>query len=175
MLIRIEDGYTLVLTSQDIAGANGMGATRNPLTSKMLHFARCVASGMTQADAYREAYNAENMQASTIHEKASRLMAQDKIRARVDALVALRERALIRSAVDTRTKVLQKLEEFMDSAEPSDSVKLRATELLGKSIGLFRDVLETDANTQRSSEELRAELEERLKVLLAEVDSPTIN
>jgi len=151
-----------------------MGAVRGTLTARQLHFARCVAAGMSQADAYREAYTVgDGTKASTVHEKASRLMAQDKIRARVDALVALREQALIRSAVDTKVKVLRKLEEFMESAEPSDAVKLRATELLGKSIGLFREVLEDGrTNREASSEELEAQLEERLRQLLGQSDDP---
>jgi hypothetical protein len=145
-----------------------MGAVRGKgLTAKQLHFARCVASGMKQAEAYREAYNAENMQASTVHEKASRLMAQDKIRARVDVLVGLREKALMRSTVDVRTKVLRKLEDMMDSAEPADSVKLRATELLGKTIGLFRDVIEDNRNADLSSEELK----EQLRELIGELET----
>ena len=34
-----------------------MGKTRDGLTAKQMHFARCVASGMSQAEAYREAFD----------------------------------------------------------------------------------------------------------------------
>ena len=53
------------------------------LTPKQEKFAREVASGKTQADAYRAAYSAGNMTDKTVIEKASRLMAQGNIRARV--------------------------------------------------------------------------------------------
>ena len=52
------------------------------LTPKQQAFARGVASGLSYADAYREAgYSTANMKPKTVREKASRLMAQDNIRA----------------------------------------------------------------------------------------------
>lgn len=56
------------------------------LTAKQEKFCQCVADGMTQADAYRTAYNAGGMKAKTIHERASNLMADGKISARVASL-----------------------------------------------------------------------------------------
>ncbi len=41
-------------------------------------------NGGNGSDAYRVAYNAKNMSSKTVNEKASRLLAQDKIRARID-------------------------------------------------------------------------------------------
>ena len=53
------------------------------LTPKQEKFAREVASGKTQADAYRAAYSAGKMSDKTVHEAASRLMADSKISTRV--------------------------------------------------------------------------------------------
>ena len=58
------------------------------LTGKQENFAQALASGMTQADAYRSAYNASAMKAETIQSKASILMADGKVRARVESLQA---------------------------------------------------------------------------------------
>jgi phage terminase small subunit len=58
------------------------------LTAKQEAFCQAIVAGASQADAYRKAYSAENMKAETIHEKASRLMADGKVRARVDELRA---------------------------------------------------------------------------------------
>ena len=144
------------------------------LTGKQRHFAQAVASGMSQSDAYREAYNvAESTQAKTCHEQASRLMGNDKIRARVDALVAMRDKAFIRSQGDMKTKVLNQLERFMESADPTDNVRLRATELLGKSVGLFKEVIEDSRSGVRTSDELEAELRDKLAVILAQGDEST--
>ena len=65
------------------------------LTAKQENFAKCLADGMTQADAYRTAYDAENMKADTIYSRASQLMADGKISARVKELRdALEKKAL---------------------------------------------------------------------------------
>ncbi len=139
-----------------------MGKTRDGLTAKQMHFCRCVASGMAQAEAYREAYEvtAEGKPASH-RENASRLMARDDIRSRVNALIAQRERSILASALSDRERVLDRLRQWTDSAEPSDGNKIRAAELLGKSVGLFKDVVETSES--RSSDDLLAELETMLE------------
>ena len=48
----------------------------NDLTPKQEKFAQEVASGKSQAQAYRIAYDADNMKAETINSKASILMAK---------------------------------------------------------------------------------------------------
>ena len=50
-----------------------------PLTSKQEKFAQEVASGKTQADAYREAYDAQNMKDATIWKRASELMSDGEL------------------------------------------------------------------------------------------------
>ena len=135
-----------------------MGKTRDGLTAKQQHFCRCVAAGMAQAEAYREAYDvtAEGKPASH-REAASRLMARADISSRVSALIAQRERSILASSVSDRERVLSKLRHWMDHGEAGDSNRIRSAELLGKSVGLFRDVVETSES--RSSDDLLAELE----------------
>ena len=58
------------------------------LTAKQEAFCHAIVSGMTQADAYRSAFNASKMKAATIQEAASRLMADSKVSARVAELRA---------------------------------------------------------------------------------------
>jgi len=135
-----------------------MGKTRDGLTAKQMHFCRCVASGMSQAEAYREAFDvAEGSKTATHREAASRLMARADIKARVDGLIAQRERSMLASALSDREQVLSKLRHWMDHAEAGDSNRIRSAELLGKTSGLFRDVVETSES--RSSDDLLAELE----------------
>ena len=59
------------------------------LTAKQEAFAQAIADGMGQGDAYRMAYDAEGMKDSTIHPKASRMLSEGKIRARVDELKSM--------------------------------------------------------------------------------------
>lgn len=56
------------------------------LTAKQEKFVRNLIEGMTQREAYKNSYNAENMTDKTIDEKACILFADDKIRARYNEL-----------------------------------------------------------------------------------------
>jgi phage terminase small subunit len=139
-----------------------MANRTNDLTPKQQHFCRAVASGCTMSDAYREAYSAGRMKPATINREAHTLMAIPKITTRVEALQRAKDRAVIVSSLSDRERVLTKLRDKMDNGQ-SDMSQLRAAELLGKSVSLFKDVQVQEV--QRSPEEIRAELEE----LMAEV------
>ena len=146
-------------------------APKTTLTPKQLHFARCVAGGQTQADAYREAYDPkDSTTAASIHTLASRVAGKVEVRARVEVLLAARERALVASAVTDRDKVLKKLRQWMDEAEPTDSIKLRAAELLGKSAGLFVAEMNVNTSAQRDPTEVAAAIQQRLSQLTGASD-----
>lgn len=58
-----------------------------PLTPKQEAFATGVASGLSQAEAYRQAFSqSRKWTDKTVHEKASRLAAEDKVQARIQEL-----------------------------------------------------------------------------------------
>ena len=58
-----------------------------PLTPKQEAFATGVASGLSQAEAYRQAFpQSRKWTDKTVHEKASRLAAEDKVQARIQEL-----------------------------------------------------------------------------------------
>ena len=56
------------------------------LTPKQEKFACCIADGMTQADAYRAAYDAEKMKPDSVYHSACKLMANPQITQRVQEL-----------------------------------------------------------------------------------------
>jgi hypothetical protein len=56
------------------------------MSPKQEHFAQCIADGMTQADAYRTAYDASKMKDSSIHVNASKLLSDAKVAQRVAEL-----------------------------------------------------------------------------------------
>jgi phage terminase small subunit len=56
------------------------------LTPKQEKFVQNVIDGMSQADAYRNSYDVSRMTDKSIHEKASRLMADVKVRSRLQEL-----------------------------------------------------------------------------------------
>ena len=71
--------------------------------------------------------------------------------------------------VSDRERVLGQLRDWMDSAEPTDSNRLRAAELLGRASGLF--ATEVNVNTrERDATEVAAELEQRLAGILSAVE-----
>ena len=66
-----------------------MGAQKPKLTAKQERFCELVAlEGMTQADAYRKAYDASRMTDKQIWEKSSELAANGKVSERIESLKA---------------------------------------------------------------------------------------
>ena len=142
------------------------------LTPKQLHYCRCRANGMNMTNSYREAYSTSKMANKTVNEAASRLDSEYMVTARIDHLIGQKEAALIRSSVSLRSKVLEKLEDFMDNADKEDGNKIRAAELLGKSIGLFKEVIEDNREKlPESPEQLTATLEAKLQELQSKVSN----
>lgn len=92
------------------------------LTAKQEAFAQAVASGMTQADAYRSAYDAENMGDDTIYVKASELMSDGKVSVRVSEL----KEAIAIAALWTRLDSVQALAEIAKGGESRANEKVSA-------------------------------------------------
>lgn len=140
------------------------------LTAKMERFAQAVASGEADnlSTAYRLAYDADGMAPGSVHREASLLAARPKIALRINALKERYEQqksdSLAAQSVSDRERVLTRLRQLIDTAEPSDSGKLRAIELLGKASGVFTERIEHIS--ERSALEIEQELERRL----AEID-----
>ena len=133
------------------------------LTPKQTHFCRAVASGCTMSDAYREAYSTLRMKPATVNREAHALMANPKITARVEVLQRAKDRAVIASTLSDKERVLRKLRTVMDSDE-NVTAQLRAAELLGKSVGLFKDVIETQQDT-RTPDEIWEELKAKVQAM----------
>lgn len=83
------------------------------LTTKQEIFVQRLLEGNTQAEAYRFAYNCENMKDKTIIEKASKLMAQGNIRARYEELLEEHKQ----KALWSRSKAEEKLMWLLDKSQ----------------------------------------------------------
>lgn len=142
------------------------------LTPKQAKFAANLAEGMSQAEAYRNAYDAENMANETIHAHASRLAKRDKVAARVNALVEERMRLLETRGVSDRAKVVKLLRQFAEDEARPDHVRLRAVELWGKTCGAFVEVI--DDRRERPASMVAMDLERRLGALLSAA-APKVN
>ena len=113
------------------------------LTPKQEQFVKnIVLEQMNYTEAYRNAYNAENMSDKTISEKASRLKDQDKVRARIKELSA----EIVSPKIMTVQQRAEKLTEF--AQDEDRNVAMKAIDLLNKMTGEYiqRVSAEVDAS-----------------------------
>lgn len=103
------------------------------LTAKQELFCQNLIQGMSQADAYRSAYATKKMSDKTIHEAASRLVADSKISAR---LQELRDQ-LTKSTIMTAQQRLEWLTGVINSGEESTGDKLKAVDIMNKMQGEY--------------------------------------
>ena len=141
------------------------------MTDKQRLFARCMASGtMSMSDAYREAYQTGNMLPATVRRESSRLMTNNNVTTMVKRLRDEYERNKQIKELSSHDLVIEKLKHFIENGENTDTVKLRAVEILARASGMFVDRVETK-NVDRESGEIAAEIESKLAELLREPES----
>lgn len=132
------------------------------LTAKQEAFCQAIMAGATFADGYRAAYRADGMVPNSIWNAASRLAADPKVRVRLEQLAEQKEAERRMLALSRADWVIEKItQQVIDPATPP-AAKTRALELLGKTIGLFTDRVETKDVTERSVDELEAQIRARL-------------
>jgi hypothetical protein len=134
------------------------------LTDKQEAFVQMVASGSNLSDAYRAAYDADRMAPASIWTEASILLAIPKVTHRLTVINSEKEQQRRMMAVSRAERVLQRLEGLADHAV-TESVKVRANELLGKTAGLFTDQVEITDTTDRTVDQIQQSITERLKRL----------
>ena len=132
------------------------------LTRKQEIFACAIADGADRSNAYRVAFDADKMTAPAIWTEASRLGRNPKVALRVDELRAEAEEVRQTLLVGREEAILAQLEKEALGAK-SDSARIRAIELLGKHLGLFTDRVETKDVSERSADEIEAQIRIRLE------------
>lgn len=116
------------------------------LTPKQEKFAQGVASGMTQADAYRAAYDCSRMKAATIQRNASAMMRDNKISARIAEL----QKPVVEAVRLTLEEHLAELKALRDGAKNKEDygAAIKAETKRGEACGFYKQKSETklDAN-----------------------------
>jgi hypothetical protein len=146
------------------------GKLANGLTAKQEAFAQGLASGLSNADAYRAAYDASKMKDNSIHAEASRLAASPTISARVREI--LDGKAIKNSMFTDRQrekhsdKIWRNLWAMIDAAETPPAVKASLLSLGAKAAGMLTEQVRVE-NITADSKSLEAELLERLQRLSA--------
>ena len=136
-----------------------------PLTGKQEAFAKLVAGGAVLSDAYRECYSADTMKDSTVWSEACRLGQNPKVSARIKDIQADMEQSHRTRLLRREEWVLKSLQEEAVSADNASS-RIRALELVGKTVGMFTDRIEQAETTDRSASEIEKELKARLDRLI---------
>ena len=113
------------------------------LTPKQELFVQGIIKGMTQADAYRSAYNAKNMTDKSIHETASKLMADSKIASRVKEL----RDQISQNNIMTAQQRLEWLTALINNVEESTTDKLKAIDIMNKMQGEYIQRVAADVET----------------------------
>ena len=103
------------------------------LTPKQELFVQNIIKGMSQADAYRNAYNAKRMSDNAIYREASLLMSSPKIAQRLSEITAKADKTKIMNA----QKRLEWLTGIVESELESTGDKLKAIDLMNKMQGEY--------------------------------------
>ena len=117
------------------------------LTPKQEVCVQKIIEGLSQADAYRSAYSTKNMSDKTIHEAASRLMADSKVSARVKELREQITTATIMSA----QKRLEWLTEQIASKDVDVNAKLKAIDIMNKMQGEYVQKIAADLEVTKTT------------------------
>jgi len=132
------------------------------LTAKQMKFVEEVSEGGSQSNAYRKAYDTSQMARKTIWEEASRLGKNPKVAARIVELQTEKEAMWRVQALSREDRVLKELEKIGFGDGPA-SLRLKALELLGKHVGLFKP--KEVPVVERSVEDISNQLKRRLEDL----------
>ena len=107
------------------------------LTSRQASFVEELLTGTSQTTAYKSNYNTTHMSPKTIWEASSRLSRHPKIVARLDELRAEKEAEEWMLRLSYEDFVISELQSIALNSK-SGRVRIKALELLGKTVGLFQ-------------------------------------
>lgn len=137
-------------------------------TTKMKLFASAIADGLSPAEAYRKVYDCSNSTNATVMANANRLLNDSRITLLLEPIFQAKREMVINDELATRRFIMQELFEHAKNTERV-SDKLRALEMMGKSIGMFNDTGDKDENdldVEKLKSELKAKMASMLNVTL---------
>ena len=121
------------------------------LTPKQEKFCQCIVKGMSQTDAYKEAFEIKTAKPESVYTMASRLLRDVKIESRLEELKKGIEKELVYSALESFNK-LKEIQELAlgNQLKPDLTNALKAEELKGKLAGLYVEKKDITANIDSS-------------------------
>ena len=142
---------------------------KQKITAKQYEFARLVAEEhLTNSDAYRKAYKPNMLvKNKSIHEMACRVMTNIKVQSMIRSIQHERAEENRTRAIRKEEYVLKKLTEEVEHGDKASS-RIRALELLGKTVAMFSDKEELNTKKiERSPDEIKEDLKLKLQKLLS--------
>ena len=136
---------------------------QKPMTSSMMEFAKGLIEGKTQLEAYRNAYPNAKANERTLKANAWKMSQDIRIQKMLQEHWGETVEALTDDAVAVKRYVIKNLLELSKDAKQEGS-KLKALELMGKSVGMFKQSEEKD-DKDVTAEQLKQELARHLKLV----------
>ena len=142
---------------------------KQKITAKQYEFARLIAEEhLTSSDAYRRAYKPNILAKNkSVHEMACRVMTNIKVQSMIRSIQHKREEDNRMRAIRREEFVLKKLMEEVEYGDKASS-RIRALELLGKTVSMFNKIEIKTKQIDRTSEELTEDLKLKLQKLLSD-------
>lgn len=157
---QIQEGLTQV----PLDAILGKGVTRE-LTAKQKGFALDVAQGLTGADAYRKNYS-KNQKPKTIGDNASRLKADSRIQAEIEAYQLAIEAAKHRTPAQLRDLVIHSLVQVIINPDAKPNQITQAAKVLGTVTEVAAFTERKEVTTITSSTDAKAQIMAQLRTLM---------
>jgi hypothetical protein len=139
------------------------GDSGKRITSSMRLFAQYLSEGLSKIDAYTKAYSPRTSSRATITANANTLCKDSRISMLLESLETKTMERIVDDQVAVRRYVMEQLHQHSIDAKTVGD-KLRALEMLGRSVALFTDKVETKTEAI-STEQLKKELRSHLVLL----------
>ena len=139
------------------------GDSGKRITSSMRLFANGLLNGLSRIDAYCAAYQPTNSSRSTITANASKLFHDKRISDLMQAVETETNARIVDDQVAVRRYVMEQLHKHSIDAKTVGD-KLRALEMLGRSVALFTDKVETKTEAI-NADQLKKDLRNHLVLL----------
>lgn len=139
------------------------GDSGKRITNSMRLFANGLLNGLSRIDAYCAAYQPTNSSRSTITANASKLFHDKRITLLMQSVETKTMERIVDDQVAVRRYVMEQLHQHSIDAKTTGD-KLRALEMLGRSVALFTDKVETKTEAI-NADQLKKDLRNHLVLL----------
>ena len=134
-----------------------------PMTSSMMEFAKGLIEGKTQLEAYQNAYPNGKATDRTLKTAAWKLAQDPRIQKMLQEHWGQTVEALTDDAVAVKRYVIKSLLELSKEAKQEGS-KLKALELMGKTVGMFKQTVQEDDDSV-TADQLKQELAKHMRLV----------